>query len=614
MLIALPLIAAAVARFGLKSMGETSILWFATTLAAITALLGWFSLLSDATEPAFLVTWAESGTLSTAMTIGVSGDIAPWVAGFTSLMFLSQLSVHGWTLPKGAWTKGASYRAPLTASLALFSSCGLFLLMATDLAQIVAGAALVAILASSLTGFDHRRQAAGRASQRLLVICLGSAVALLLAAGLAYVAVDSSELALVLKEPLEGFSVALVGTQAELSAVAAVLIALFSIAWLGQVPLHAWLRLAGASPGPVLPVLVLGVPWLALFLLTLFSPMLSAFEPTTTYLTAFGGVSAVLLGAMALGEIDIRKAVACLAGVQAGFALLAFTLVGPALAISLFIGQALSLALLAWGAAAVFQARDHDGIHDGELAEMGGLRAAMPWAYGAMVLGAAGISSLGLPFVLNGAIIGIGGFSALATLFGAAFGGWVFWAILVAALLSSIAAWRTVVLAFHGPVRKVTEQSHSGATDAGWPSKAIFLLTGAGLVAVSTLGTTSLEEGSPDWIVAIPVLTFVVGLATAALLAAGKRYNPLGALFADGISIEKGYQSALIGPGRWLGQTAVWLDGALHDRVLSVLAERVLPLLQRAMARPGTKRVAPYALGTAVAVLLVSTLAAMVGA
>lgn len=614
MLLILPLIAAAVAYFGVRPMGEAAVLWIATTIAAATALVGWASLLSSATEPAFLATWAESGTLSTVFTLGTTEGIGPWLAGFTSLMFLSQLSVHGWKLPKGAWTKGASYRAPLAALLSLFSAAGLLLLMSADLAQLIGGVILVAVLAASLTGFDHRRQAAGRASQRLLVICLGAALALLLAAGLGYLAIDSSDLALILGEPLDDFSALLFGVPVPIETLAAVIVSVFSIAWLGQVPLHSWMRLAGAAPGPILPVLTLGVPWLALFVLTLFFPVLSAFEPTSSYLAALVTLSALLLASMAVGEIDIRKVIACLAGVQASFVLLAFLLMGPGTAITLFVSQALCITLLAGGAAAVFQARDHDGIHDGELTEMGGLRSAMPWAYGAMVFGATGLSALGLPFLLNGSVVGLGGFASLVALFSAAHGSWFFWVLLGGAFLSSLAAWRAVVLAFHGSPRKATDQGHARATDAGWPSKIIWVLSALGVAAASALGTTSRQEGSPDWIVAAPLLTLLAGLAVATLLAGSKRYNPMGTFFADGLHVEKGYQALVIGPGRLLGQAALWIDGALHDRVFKALAELLFPLVQRGMAQPSTKRFAPYALGTAVAVLLVSTLVAMVGA
>ncbi|MEM9436599.1 MAG: hypothetical protein AAGA15_06120 [Pseudomonadota bacterium] len=614
LLVLLPLLAAVLARFGAKAMGESAVLWSATALALLTALLGWLTLPGGGGEPSLLSVWAESGTLSTAATLGIPETGGPWIAGFTTLMFLAQLSVHDWTLPKGAWAKGASYRAPLASLLALFCAAGLLLLMATDTAQLVAAAMLVVVLAASLTGFDHRRQASGKASQRLMVICLGGGFALLLAVALTYLAIDSSDLALTLTEPLTSGSISLWGVGVPLAGTVAVLIVVFCFAWLGQVPLHSWLRLVGGAPGPVSLVLALGVPALGLFVLTLLEPLIAPVPALNPVIAAIASISALLLASMAFGEIDIRKVMACLAAALGGFCLLAFALVDAEFATRLFLSQGLCVALLIWGAAAVFQARDHDGIHDGELAEMGGLKGPMPWAYGAMILGAAGFSGLGLPVSYGGSVTGIGGFEAMVALFGAAYGSWIFWVLLGAAIAASAAAWRAVILAFLGKSRKPAEQGDAGATDAGWITKTAFVILAVGILGSSFLVSTAPATGAPDWLAALPLVSLVIGLAIAALTAATKRYLPLGTLFSEGLRIEQVYQGLVIKPAQAVGSAALWFDGALHDRLFTALAERLIPHLQRGAKSATTKRAAPYALATAIALLLVSTLVAMVGA
>jgi len=624
MLLLLPLLGATVTGLGSRALGETTALWIATTLAGLAALLGWLLWARGADDgPVTLWTWLESGTLSADLALQAGGHAALPLSALVTLAFLAQLTLHDWKLPKAAWPKGRPYRAPLSAALCLFTSAGVVALMAPHLLQLAAGIALAAASGALLAGIAYRKQAAGRAAQRVLVVGLFGVFCVLLTAGYGYLAIDAVAFETLLEDIAEwrALELEVFGVSTSAGALAALFVALAALALGGQILFHAWVWEIGTAPGPAVPVLFLGLPLLALSMLSSLWPILEAVPSAAGLLVNFGALSAVIMAAFAVAQLDIRKVAACLAAAQAGIALTFYGLGAPSLGVVHLLYQGFSLTLLAWGASAVFQARDHDGIHDGELADMGGLKRGMPWAYGAMVLGALGLTGVGFPVGAGG--IGIGGFATLSAAFATAGEGYVLMLILAGSALVSIAVWRVVILTFHGASRHPAHDQTGTPADAGLYTRAVYLVLGAGVLAVPLLGPSVTAGPAPLFMVlpgataltGLLIAIWLYGLKPASAATMTKTPGPVKRFLAESGEIETIMGAVLFKPALWIGRTfGHGFDRSFPNAGFERLAQGLLPRLERSWARLGTGRASPYALSALVALVLVSTIVAMVGA
>ncbi|MEO0678638.1 MAG: hypothetical protein AAFZ02_13910, partial [Pseudomonadota bacterium] len=490
--------------------------------------------------------------------------------------------------------------ARLSVLISLFFAAATLFALSAGVIQSVGALALIAWIAAQFPGLDYRNQGTGRSIQRVFVPLFLGVMALLIAAAGLFDLRDAVR-----------FEVVFAGdTRTVLVAIA---VAVFGWAMMGQVLFHIWLLHGVVAPGPSLPLLLLGVPLLGLSGLSVFEAQLPGVAP---WLTSAAGVSAFLLAVFACFQSDILRVVACIVGAVSGLALLAISLGGSGVAMALFLTQSLGLALLLWGAARVVRANGGDG----DLAHMGGRKTALPVTYFTMLIGAAGVSGLGLPVAYAGAPLGLGGFEAMGVLLTLAANAGALWIVLITLFFTALAVWRAMLLCFQGDARKaLPSESIVEERATRWVLSALALL-----VILAPARITPEAVAVPAPFLAAPALIFAASLIVAAALfvwrldGTGKLTRGLGApgeTLSQGGQIDKLASTLVIAPGPWFGRTlGHTLDAALLDALMTRLARALLPPLAGWWHRLGSGRAAPYALTALVGVVLLSTIVAMVGA
>ncbi|MHB8572209.1 MAG: proton-conducting transporter transmembrane domain-containing protein [Candidatus Dormibacteria bacterium] len=267
---------------------------------------------------------------------------------------------------------------------------------------VMSGSFFTALLFSGVTTLAafllvaHRwDEAAGNAGRRVLVTMLAADAALLVA--VAYLQTRYAELTFGSLASLYGnHRAGLVGLTA-----AGLLVTLWAMVRLAAFPLHQWVADTREAPPAAAGLLTGSVGMVgAAYVLARAYPLLASSGITLAVLATVGGFAVLFSAALALAQVDLRRLVAYLAGVQGGLVLLAFGLGAYDAAVLTAIVQGWARILLVVAAAAVVRAMRTDDVR-----QMGGVRGRMritALASLAAVLAASGVVPLAGFFPLAG--------------------------------------------------------------------------------------------------------------------------------------------------------------------------------------------------------------------
>jgi NADH-quinone oxidoreductase subunit L len=91
--------------------------------------------------------------------------------------------------------------------------------------------------------------------------------------------------------------------------------------------------------------------------------------------------------------------------------------------------------------------------HEQDMRKMGGLRSKLPYTWALMLIGTLALTGVGIPH-----LAGFSGFYSKDTIIEAAHaahtpGDYAFWALVIAAFMTSFYSWRLMFMTFHGPTR-----------------------------------------------------------------------------------------------------------------------------------------------------------------
>ncbi|MEL7300094.1 MAG: hypothetical protein AAFM92_06895 [Pseudomonadota bacterium] len=608
-LIGLLLLGAGVAWLARSAMSEIALSWLCAVLYGFAAFLAWIAYGGGALAQAVLLSpWIESGSLSTEIVLEPGATGLLFIALTLTLGALSQVMVHDLPVLAQKPKVRADGKARLSVIHGLFLAAALLFFAATDTVQMLGGLLLMAWFGSQLAGFDYRSQAAGRAAQRVLVPLLLAVLVLALAAAALFAGRDGAGFEILFAEPLTGETSAF-GRAALLGSVASLAILLSAAILLGLLFAHVWLAETALTPTPAMPLLPIVCALAAYWLIDTHGTVLT--DAHRALLAALGTISAVVLAALAILQQEIRRSVALLAGSVGGIVALMLALGFADIALAHLLAQASCLALLLWGVSSIATRGD-----ECDLWQLGGRKAAFRTHYGAMLVGAAGLSGLGLPFPYDGAVLGLGGFASTGVLLSALHGTGYFTPVIAALVLTSFAIWRVIVMTFEGNPRSTLPE------DIAEPSVTRGVLIAAGfLVVLTTLWVPDPASiAAPTWVSAVPLICFAAGLTLAAFFfvlrlgwakALSRRLPaPGGALAAEtlvGALIKR--------PAGWAGETLGHkLDASGLDALMLRLARSLHPSLTQLWARFNAGRTAPYAITALVGLVLLSTILAMVGA
>ena len=387
------------------------------------------------------------------------------------------------------------------ATMALFTSSMIGLVISSNIVQLYAFWELVGLSSYLLIGFWTERPSAAAAAKKAFIITrigdVGFLIAILFLINHSFTITESSNVNVLHIPDL----CALGGTMSALI-VTIVTLGILSGAMgkSAQFPFHTWLPDAMEGPTPV-SALVHSATMVAagVFLLVRLFPFISESDTTMLVIAGVGAFTAVFAATMGLVVNDIKRVLAYSSISQLAYMFAAIGLGAYGPAIFHLITHAFFKALLFLGSGSVNHA-----THTFDMKEMGGLRKYMPWTYALMIVSS--LSLIGLP--------PLAGFWSKDEIMLSAWEqmlhGSVFEVVILALLamgvvLTAFYTWRMISLTFHGKYRgSGSDDGHGDHAihESPWIMIAPMAILGVATVFVGFLANPPFNVGpiSKHWL------------------------------------------------------------------------------------------------------------------
>ena len=218
--------------------------------------------------------------------------------------------------------------------------------------------------------------------------------------------------------------------------------------------LHTWVPDAMEGPTPVSALIHAATMVTAgVFLVCRMSPLMEYAEATTNFIVFLGATTAFFAATVGLVQNDIKRVIAYSTCSQLGYMFVAAGLGVYSVAMFHLLTHAFFKAMLFLGAGSVIHAMHHEQ----DMRNYGGLRHKIPKTFWMMMIGTFAITGVGIPLLYVGFPIGFAGFVSKDAIIESAYagtaGGYAFWMLVVAALMTSFYSWRLMFLTFYGTPR-----------------------------------------------------------------------------------------------------------------------------------------------------------------
>ncbi len=544
--------------------------WFAsagTLVAFALAVAQTFQVTSKPTDQRVIVKtlyeWILSGRFHVDLALRadpLSVTMALVVTGVGSLILIYSIG----------YMDGDPRFARYFAYKSLFVAAMLLLVLGANYLVLYIGWEGVGLASYLLIGFWFERPSAAAAAKKAFVVTRIGDAALLIGIVLIWARTGSLDFGAVFHQlpSLAGGTVTVIGF----------LLLAGACGKSAQLPLHTWLPDAMEGPTPTSALIHAATMVTAgVYLIVRSHAFFDASTAASLAVAVVGVVTAVYAGLAAIGQDDIKRALAYSTISQIGFMFLGAGVGAYGLAIFLLVAHAFFKALLFLSAGSVIH-----GLHDEQdMLRMGGLRRAMPFTAGAWIVGWAAM--VGIP--------PLSGFFAKDELIGAVSGAGrygLYIAALVGAFLTAVYASRQTALVFFGE-RRYEGEPHEPGSVMRWPMA--LLAVGAALAGVLGLNATSgiivtflaPVTGAPPEPVAGPpdavllIISVIVALAGVTLawfvylsrridwVALRVRYAGARSTLASGFHVDGFYGSVI---GRTGALVATFLAYVVDRRVL----------------------------------------------
>lgn len=465
-----PLVGALICGFGWRLIGEKAGQIIATGLVFLAAILSWYIFLTfdGVTQHITLLRWIEAGTLSTDWGIRLDRMTAIMLVVVNSVSALVHLYSMGYMAHDDNWTHEEHYKARFFAYLSFFTFAMLSLITSDNLVQMFFGWEGVGVASYLLIGFYYKKPSANAAAMKAFVVNrvgdFGFALGIF---GLFYLT-DSIKLDDVFAAAPKLAETNLHFLWADWNAANLIGVLLFigAMGKSAQLFLHTWLPDAMEGPTPVSALIHAATMVTAgVFLVCRMSPLYEYAPQATTFITILGACTAFFAATVGLVQNDIKRVIAYSTCSQLGYMFVAAGVgVYPVAMFHLFT-HAFFKAMLFLGAGSVIHAMHHEQ----DMRNYGGLRKKIPLTFWAMMIGTLAITGVGIPLTHYG----FAGFLSKDAVIESAFGGnqFAFWALVVAAFMTSFYSWRLMFLTFYG-----TPRGDSHAHDHAHESPVVMLI------------------------------------------------------------------------------------------------------------------------------------------
>jgi len=461
-----PLIGALIAGLLGRVIGAKASEYVTTGLLLLAAVLAWIVFLPivggshlDAVTKVTVLEWVHSGPLSLDWTLRVDTLTAVMLVVVTTVSSL----VHVYSI---GYMAEDPHQPRFFAYLSLFTFAMLMLVTADNFLQMFFGWEGVGLMSYLLIGFWYDRPAAGAAAMKAFIVNrvgdFGFALGIFGAfALLGHIDFDGAFAAV----PAHQNDV-MHFLWGEWPAMTVVCLLLFmgAMGKSAQFLLHTWLPDAMEGPTPVSALIHAATMVTAgVFMVARLSPLFQASPTAMTVVLYVGAITAFFAATVGLVQNDIKRVIAYSTCSQLGYMFVALGAGVYSAGIFHLFTHAFFKALLFLGAGSVIHAMHHEQ----DIRKMGGLRHKIPITYWMMLIGTFALTGLGIP----GTPLGFAGFFSKDSIIEAAYGvggnngAFAFWALVIAAGMTSFYSYRLLFLTFHGKPRGGAHHPHHHGSD-----------------------------------------------------------------------------------------------------------------------------------------------------
>ncbi len=465
MILFAPLIGALIAGFGWRIIGETAAQWITTGLLMFAALLSWVVFLSfdGLTQQIHLMNWIQSGTLDTDWAIRLDRLTAIMLIVVTTVSAVVHLYSIGYMAHDENFGDGVAYKARFFAYLSFFTFAMLMLVTADNLVQMFFGWEGVGVASYLLIGFYYKKASANAAAIKAFVVNRVGDFGFALGIFALFFLTDSIRFddIFAAAPELAQTELSFLWTNWNAAELVAFLLFIGAMGKSAQLFLHTWLPDAMEGPTPVSALIHAATMVTAgVFLVVRMSPLIEFAPYAKSFIVYIGAFTAFFAATVGLVQNDIKRVIAYSTCSQLGYMFVAAGSGVYGVAMFHLFTHAFFKALLFLGAGSVITAMHHEQ----DMRNYGGLRKKIPLTFWAMMIGTLAITGVGIPLTE----IGFAGFLSKDAVIESTFAagnGFAFWALVVAALMTSFYSWRLIFMTFFGP-EKGDHHAHEHAHES----------------------------------------------------------------------------------------------------------------------------------------------------
>ncbi|HTZ18954.1 MAG TPA: NADH-quinone oxidoreductase subunit L [Dissulfurispiraceae bacterium] len=460
---------------------------------AILAVLGsflisvctFFEVVNGHTRNYDVYTWVLSGSFKVSVGFLIDQLTAIMLIVVTTVSLLVHIYSVGYMHGDPGYYRFFSY-------LNLFTFSMLMLVMGNNLLQLYFGWEAVGLCSYFLIGFWYQKKSAADAGKKAFIVNRFGDFGFGLGVFMIFLFLGSIQYSDIFAKvaTLQGQTINMLGYEADLVTVIALLLFCGAVGKSAQLPLHVWLPDAMEGPTPVSALIHAATMVTAgVFMVARFSPLFNLSPTAMAVVAITGAVTSLFAATIALVQNDIKRIIAYSTCSQLGYMFLACGVGAYGAGIFHLYTHAFFKALLFLGAGSVMHAMSGEL----DIQKMGGLRKHMPVTFWTFLI--ASFSIAGIP--------GLAGFFSKDEILWMAYNGGpigkIVWIIgTVVAGLTAFYSFRIIWVAFFGEFRGTHEQKHHLHESPGAMTIPLVILA-TGAVAAGWIGISPLLGGS-NWV------------------------------------------------------------------------------------------------------------------
>ena len=603
-IVLLPLAGALIAGLFGRVIGPRPSELVTTTLLMTAAVLSWIVFVrvgfDGETAHVPLLRWITSGELDTAWSLRIDTLTAVMLVVVTTVSALVHLYSIGYMHEDDS-------RPRFFAYLSLFTFAMLALVTSDNLVQMFFGWEGVGLASYLLIGFWYKKPEANAAAMKAFIVNRVGDFGFALGIFALFAVTDSINLDAVFAAAPDqvGKTLSFLGHDVDVLTLIALLLFMGAMGKSAQFLLHTWLPDAMEGPTPVSALIHAATMVTAgVFMVARLSPVFELAPTALEVVVLIGTITAFFAATVGLVQNDIKRVIAYSTCSQLGYMFVACGVGAYSVGIFHLFTHAFFKALLFLGAGSVI----HGMHHEQDMRKMGGLAKKLPITWAMMLIGTLALTGVGIPH-----LGGFAGFHSKDAIIEAAYaahvpGNFAFWALVLAAFMTSFYSWRLMFLTFHGTTR-ADHHTYDHAHESPWVMLVpLFVLATGAVFAGIAFSHYFIGEGYaefwkaalfeapgkdirhhmhelPEWVPWAPTLAMLSGLALATVYyvlvpslpaATARAFKPLYLFLLNKWYFDELYNFIFVRPAFAIGRL-LWkgIDGAIIDGTIDGTAKSV---------------------------------------